>query len=151
MTFARHAVHAIAPDPTLIAAGLALVTLGLFMIDGATTDAASTGLDGATQRQAIYLSAGLLAFVGLRRLDYRLLQRWSPWVYLGSTVALVLVLALGTDAHGARRWIDIGPATIQPSGSERTGATASPTPAASLRRSPSTAATPPTGSRERRD
>ena len=115
MTLARQAVRAIAPDPTLIAAGITLVTLGLLMIQGATIEAASPGLTDATLRQAIYLGVGLIAFLGLRRTDYRLLQRWSPWVYLGSAAALVLVLALGTEAHGARRWINIGPVTVQPS------------------------------------
>ena len=115
MTLARLAIRAIAPDPALIAAGLTLVTLGLLMIHGATRDATSTGVTGATLRQTIYFGVGLLAFLGLRRTDYRLLQRWSLWVYLGSAAALILVLALGTDAHGARRWIDMGPVTIQPS------------------------------------
>ena len=115
MTIARQAVRAIAPDPMLIAAGLTLVSLGLLMIRGATLDASAPGLTGATLRQAIYFGVGLLAFLGLRRIDYRLLQRWSLWIYLAATGALVLVLALGTDAHGARRWIDVGPVTIQPS------------------------------------
>lgn len=115
MTSARQAARAIAPDPALIAAGLALVTLGLLMIHGATRDGTSAGATGATLRQAVHLGVGLLAFLGLRHMDYRLLQRWSLWVYLGSAAALVVVLALGTDAHGARRWIDVGPVTIQPS------------------------------------
>ena len=85
------------------------------MIHGATRDATSTGVTGATLRQTIYFGVALLAFLGLRHTDYRLLQRWSLWVYLGSAATLVLVLALGTDAHGARRWIDMGPVTIQPS------------------------------------
>ncbi len=115
MTFARQAARAIAPDPALAGAGLALVVLGLMMIQGATAHAATTGATGAALRQAVYVSAGLLAFAGLRRMDYRLLQRWALWVYLGAAGALVVVLALGTAAHGARRWIDIGPVTIQPS------------------------------------
>ncbi|RJQ09018.1 MAG: rod shape-determining protein RodA [Dehalococcoidia bacterium] len=115
MTFAKQAAHAIAPDPTLAGAGLALVALGLTMIQGVTAHTATAGVTEAAQRQAVYLCAGLLAFAGLRRMDYRLLQRWALWVYLVATGALVLVLALGTATHGARRWIDIGPVTIQPS------------------------------------
>ncbi|MBM4410428.1 MAG: rod shape-determining protein RodA [Chloroflexi bacterium] len=114
MTFARQAVRALAPDPALAGAGLTLVTLGLLMIQGATLHSA-TGITGATLRQAVYLAAGLLAFLSLRRMDYRLLQRWALWLYLGAAGALAFVLALGTAAHGARRWIDIGPVTIQPS------------------------------------
>lgn len=136
MTLARHAVRAIAPDPLLIGAGLSLVALGLLMIQGATADATSSGLSGATLRQSIYLGAGLLAFVGLRQLDYRLFQRWSFWAYLASAAALVLVLALGTDAHGARRWIDVGAVTIQPSEFAKV-ATAAALAAFAARREPS--------------
>lgn len=115
MTFARQAVRAIAPDPFLAAAALALVILGLLMIRGATIADTSTVLTSATLRQALYFGVGLLAFLGLRRTDYRLLQRWSIWIYFAAVASLLGVLALGTDAHGARRWIDIGPVTIQPS------------------------------------
>lgn len=115
MTLARQALRAIAPDPALIAAGLVLVTLGLMMIHGATATPSTAGITGAAVRQLIYLGVGLLAFLGLRRTDYRLLQRWSLWVYLAAAGALLTVLALGTAAHGARRWIDVGPVTIQPS------------------------------------
>lgn len=115
MTLARQAVRAVAPDPLLIGAGLALVACGLLMIQGATTDTNSSGLSGATLRQAIYFGVGLLASLGLRQMDYRLLQRGALWAYLASACALVLVLVLGADAHGARRWIDIGAVTVQPS------------------------------------
>ena len=115
MTLARQVVRAVAPDPTLIAAGLALVTLGLLMIRGATLNDGWTWLANPATRQALYLGVGLLAFFGLRRTDYRRLERWALWVYVGAVAALVLVLILGTDAHGARRWIDVGPITVQPS------------------------------------
>ncbi|TAJ20227.1 MAG: rod shape-determining protein RodA [Dehalococcoidia bacterium] len=115
MTLARQAMRAIAPDPILIAAALSLVALGLLMIRGATVGDAPTVLTSATLRQSLYFGVGLLSFFGLRRTDYRLLQRWSVWVYLAAAASLGVVLALGTDAHGARRWIDIGPVTIQPS------------------------------------
>lgn len=116
MTLARQAVRAVAPDPALIGAGLALVALGLMMIRGATLDEGWTyPLASPATRQALYLAVGLLAFLVLRRTDYRLLERWALWIYAASVAALALVLVLGTDAHGARRWIDIGPITVQPS------------------------------------
>lgn len=115
MTPARQAVRVIAPDPALMGAGLALVTLGVLMIRGATAVEGAALLSGPAFRQALYLGVGLVAFAVLRRSDYRLLERWAPWIYGVSMVALAAVLVLGTDTHGARRWIDMGPVTVQPS------------------------------------
>lgn len=115
MTIARQTLRAIAPDPALIGAGLALVTLGLMMIRGATVGDGWTLLTSPTFRQALYFGVGIMAFLMSRRMDYRVLQRWALWVYLAAGAALVAVLVLGTDAHGARRWIDVGPVTTQPS------------------------------------
>lgn len=122
MSLARQAVRAVAPDPVLVAAGLGLGVLGLLMIRGATLDGSSAFLTAAALRQAIYFAAGLVAFLGLRRTDYRMLERGAVWVYLGALASLLLVLALGTHAHGARRWIDVGPVTVQPSEFAKVGA-----------------------------
>ncbi len=136
MTIARQTLRAIAPDPALIGTGLALVTLGLMMIRGATLDDGWTLFTSPTFRQALYFGVGLMAFLMLRRMDYRLLQRWALWIYLAAGAALIAVLVLGTDAHGARRWIDVGPVTIQPSEFAKV-ATAAALAAFAARRDPS--------------
>jgi len=65
---------------------------------------------------------GALAMMALSRIDYRNLRAWA-WPALAGTVALLLLPVLpesltGTIApeiNGARRWIRLGPFTVQPS------------------------------------
>jgi cell division protein FtsW len=45
------------------------------------------------------------------------LEKYAPWILLGAIVLLLLVLVtpLGVTVKGARRWLRLGPVTIQPS------------------------------------
>jgi cell division protein FtsW len=47
--------------------------------------------------------------------DYHRLRVFSPIIMLAAVVSLALVLFIGSDAYGARRWIDLGPMPFQPS------------------------------------
>jgi cell division protein FtsW len=44
-------------------------------------------------------------------------EQWAPWALGGSMILLILVIAtpLGLESKGARRWLRLGPMTIQPS------------------------------------
>jgi cell division protein FtsW len=69
------------------------------------------------QRDALWVAAGAIALVLTSRLDYR---RWSQLrvPLLGSAILLlvaVLVPSIGTDVYGSRRWLRIGPVSLQPS------------------------------------
>jgi cell division protein FtsW len=67
-------------------------------------------------RQAIFAGAGLLALVVFMRLDYHHLRFLSVPMLVVSLAALIIVLSpLGTERNGAQRWIELGPASIQPS------------------------------------
>lgn len=103
------------PDPALLLAVAGLVAVGLVMIRGATM--LSTGeVSGETWRQATYGVVGAVTFLVASRLHVGALRRLAPLVYLGSVASLVLVLALGSEEFGARRWISLGGGiTIQPS------------------------------------
>lgn len=61
---------------------------------------------------AVIGTAGLLAIVSI---DYRTLARWSTLGYVLALLALTIVLTLGRATQGARRWLALGPLTLQPS------------------------------------
>jgi cell division protein FtsW len=73
-------------------------------------------------KQLVIGTAGGIALLVLSRVDYRRLRPLA-WPALGATLVLLVICALprsltGTIApeiNGARRWIQLGPLTVQPS------------------------------------
>lgn len=73
------------------------------------------------KRQALWAALGGVGFVLAARIDYR---RWRPFavpLVAISALALVLVLVpgIGAQINGARRWLSLGPLTVQPSEAAR--------------------------------
>jgi cell division protein FtsW len=68
------------------------------------------------KRQVGWTLLGLAGMVVLMRMPMDMLERWSPWILCGALLMLVLVIAspLGVSSKGARRWLSLGPVTIQP-------------------------------------
>ncbi len=66
-------------------------------------------------KQIIWIGIGFVAFAATAFFDYHRLVRYSTLLYLGNLAALVLVLAIGRSAMGARRWLNLGPVDFQPS------------------------------------
>ena len=105
-------------DRWLVASVLALAPLGLVLIQMATAGRVSWALadvGGDAARQAAYVLIGVVAMLALARIDYRLLQRPAPAIYGAALALLVIALTLGSSQFGARRWIALGPMTVQPS------------------------------------
>ena len=114
MSVARLAV-ALAPDRWLVAAVAILSGLGVLMVRAITAHEVPGGWSPDAIRQVVFIAAGAAAMVVLARMDYRLLSRLAIPAYAGSLALLVIVLMMGADQFGARRWIDVGVTTIQPS------------------------------------
>jgi rod shape determining protein RodA len=96
---------------------LMLMTFGVFFIYSAQM---ATGR-GQWQQQLVWIGGGMCLYLAVSLLDYRLWLRWSHWVYLASMILLLLVLipGLGSARMGARRWLDFGPVSFQPSESAK--------------------------------
>ncbi len=96
----------------MVALGLAL--LGLTMVYSATAEQY-----GPTYllTHLSHLVLGLVVFAVVSRVRYPAWRRLAPWVYGASllSLALVLIPGIGVVAGGARRWLEIGPLSLQPS------------------------------------
>ena len=57
---------------------------------------------------------GAVLMVVISRIPPAVLRGWTPWLYAGSTVLLLVVAALG-EGRGAYRWLDLGVMRFQPS------------------------------------
>ncbi len=67
------------------------------------------------KRQVIWLLCGFGAMAAMSRVEIRHLKKYTPIAYLSTLVLLILTLVIGFVGNGAKRWIAIGPITIQPS------------------------------------
>ncbi|HLE43599.1 MAG TPA: FtsW/RodA/SpoVE family cell cycle protein, partial [Methylomirabilota bacterium] len=66
-------------------------------------------------RQLAWLGLGAVVVLVLISIDYRMLARWAYLGYIAGLMVLAAVLVLGRTAQGARRWLTVGPFTVQPS------------------------------------
>jgi len=66
-------------------------------------------------RQLAWLGIGVVWVLVIISIDYRILARWAYVGYLAGLGVLAAVLVLGRSAQGARRWLAVGPFTVQPS------------------------------------
>jgi cell division protein FtsW len=95
----------------LVALGLSM--LGLVMVYSATYG--EVGTEYLVERTG-HMVLGVAAFFVTSRIRYTAWRRYAPALYLVVLVGLVLVLVpgIGTQINGARRWLDLGPMSIQP-------------------------------------
>jgi cell division protein FtsW (lipid II flippase) len=79
--------------------------------------AQNEGLANVAQRQVIYLAVGLFLLwammVFVKRLDWLRRYKYS-WGFFGLAM-MAATMVFGTDINGARLWIDLKVATVQPS------------------------------------
>jgi cell division protein FtsW len=95
----------------LVALGLSM--LGLVMVYSATYS--EVGTDFLFVR-ICHMVFGVAAFFLASRVRYTAWRKYAPALYLIVLVGLVLVLVpgIGTQINGARRWLDLGPMSLQP-------------------------------------
>ncbi|MHB8141829.1 MAG: putative lipid II flippase FtsW [Vulcanimicrobiaceae bacterium] len=116
----RRSYIAVPPDRWLFIAVALLVGIGLVMIFSASSATAyAEHRDTAyyLKRQTEWLALGLLCAYIAYRLDYRLLYRLAPAIFILSllTLAAVLVPHVGIAVNGARRWLGFHALSVQPS------------------------------------
>jgi cell division protein FtsW len=102
----------------LVLVTLALVAFGMVMVYSATSASATIGGGNPVyylKRQGIFAAIGLVVLVVLRRWSYRSLRHSAPLLVVGSLLLLAVALVGGQNVNGARRWIDVGAASFQPS------------------------------------
>jgi cell division protein FtsW len=107
-------------DILLLIATLMLVAIGLAMVYSTSAVLAHTRHGDSLyflKRQLIWAAVGLLAMGIAWYVPYRRQQRLGLPLLLVSLAALSLVLipAIGKEVGGARRWLALGPLTLQPS------------------------------------
>jgi len=110
-------------DRSLAWAALLLVSLGLVMVYSSSIATAEASRYAGNNpayfllRHAMFLALALSAATAVFLLPARHWQKAAPWFFAGSVALLVLVLipGVGREVNGARRWLNLGVANMQPS------------------------------------
>jgi len=67
------------------------------------------------KRQLVWCGVGFAALLFFYTWDYNKNLKWSGWFWVATVVLLALVFVIGAKGGGARRWIRVGPFSLQPS------------------------------------
>jgi cell division protein FtsW len=114
----RHRQHGGSLDGVILGVVIALTLIGLIMVFSASGVMAETRFRESTyflQRQGIWLTLGFLIMFVAARLDYGMWRSLTPKVLIGCVALLLLVLFIGSEINGARRWLHVSWFSIQPS------------------------------------
>ena len=110
-------------DYTLLWSVLGLLVFGLVMVYSASIATAEAGKFTGNQpayylvRHGVFLCIGLVAAAVAFQVPLAIWQKFAPWLFVISVLLLLVVLipGLGRDVNGARRWLPLGIANLQPS------------------------------------
>lgn len=97
---------------------LLLMTIGLIMLLSASYARAFYEDNNPISvfiRQLFFAGVGLIFMMLISRFPLKIFKIWSMRVLLIAVVLMLLVPVIGTTSNGAKRWINLGLFTIQPS------------------------------------
>ncbi len=104
-------------DPWILGCAVLLASLGVVMVGSA---AIAGGGQNATpwhflSRHLVFLGGGLVIAALAMRLELKIIERRGLWLLLACFVVLAMVWlpVVGKTVNGARRWINLGPASFQ--------------------------------------
>jgi rod shape determining protein RodA len=102
-------------DWWLIGLTLMLGAVGFALIYSAVNAGDVTIQKTLYGKQIIWFAIGMTAMVCTFIFNYRFMDQWGGMIYLVSIILLICVLINGKYISGSRRWLEMGPMTIQPS------------------------------------
>lgn len=105
-------------DFLLIFCILSLLCIGVIMVFSASIYTSSVKYGDQYhlfKKQLLFGGVGLVAMYIISKIDYKVYQRYNKLILLISVLLLILVLFIGQDLNGARRWFSIGGLSLQPS------------------------------------
>lgn len=94
---------------------LAIMAIGLVVLDSATVNASVKFQYNFVAKQALWMAAGWAVFFMVLMVDYSVIKKFSMWLYGLAIVLLGAVLIFGSASKGSSRWLILGPIRLQPS------------------------------------
>ena len=116
-SWSRRQQEGIPIDRPLVLTWLAVLGFGLVMVASASVAMEQDYLI----RHGVYLGVALVAFVAMLAIPLGFWRRCRhlAWIVAVALCAAVLIPGIGQEVNNAKRWIDLGAATLQPSETAR--------------------------------
>ncbi len=92
---------------------LLLATIGVVVIFSANHARPEAFYRNLYIKQIYWILCGLGVMLVALFMDYRVLSRYAYPIFFLTVLSLIYVLLFGTISSGARRWINLGPVTLQ--------------------------------------
>ena len=104
-------------DYSLLFIVLFLLAFGLLMVCSTSSYDANLDVGDSAyylKKQIFATIVGLVAMIFVANIPYHFWERFAVIGYLVSVVLILLIIPFGHEANGAKRWLYIGPISLQP-------------------------------------
>ncbi|MFC0180399.1 putative lipid II flippase FtsW [Thorsellia kenyensis] len=101
-------------DSTLLWTSFLLLAIGFLIVTSASVYNHSGDMTHYAKRDIAYIAVALLGGIFALNVTIDFLERSSGFILIGCFFLLVLVLVIGNEVNGAKRWLNLGLFNIQP-------------------------------------
>ena len=104
-------------DYSMLFIVLFLLGFGLIMVYSTSSYEANLDFGDSAyylKKQIFATILGLAAMIFVANVPYHFWERFAVLGYIVSVVLILLIIPFGIESHGAKRWLPIGPLTLQP-------------------------------------
>jgi len=102
-------------DLILFSVTLFLMITGILFIYSSGINIDGEITSNEYEKQIIWVITGLILVIIFSFLNYSILKRYSPHIYVGFLVLLIITTIFGKEVNGAKSWLGFGDFGIQPS------------------------------------
>ena len=102
-------------DFVIFACTVGLMIIGILFIYSSGISSTGQNFSNEYIKQIVWATTGIFIMIGFMFFDYGILEGLSRYLYPFMILLLIITLIFGQIVNGARSWIMIGPAGIQPS------------------------------------
>lgn len=105
-------------DPIILISLIVLVSFGVIMVFSASYyvgKVESNDIFYYFKRQAVFALLGFMILPMIIKIDWKVYKKFSKMAYVIANILLLLVLVIGVERYGAKRWLELGPLRFQPS------------------------------------
>jgi rod shape determining protein RodA len=102
-------------DYLLVAAVAGVITYGIWVLTAVTRNDVPGDSSYFVSRQEIYIAVGAVLAAVVTAISPEIYRRYAKGLYLLTVTLLLVVLVVGDDVRGSKRWIELGSFRFQPS------------------------------------